>query len=391
MTLAKYLFWACLLLTVYAYFVYPVLLFLVYSVAQAKRDWEYLISRRNRRTLPVAPDRLPAVSLLMSVFNEEPHLEEKFANLRRLDYPRDRLEVVFVSDGSTDATNQILSALADTNIRTVFLPERKGKANALNVAVAAARHDILVLSDAATLLTPDVVKNMVRHFADPQVGLVCGALQFVRTPESQHTEGAYWAYESMLRLMEARLGATLTASGAIYAMRRECYLPLGPGIVIEDFLIPMNARKLGYQVLYDPEAVAVDFAAPSVAGEFARRVRLAVGSYRAFGELLRVPLRGFTMLGFISHKLLRWIVPFLLIGMGASNLFLTHEPFYRFLLAGQLLFYLWAGLGFVLRSRMQPARFALVGYFLLAMNLAFLVGFFRFLAGSQEVKWQWVN
>ena len=299
--------------------------------------------------------------------------------------------MIFVSDGSTDSTNEILTTLQESNIRTILLSERKGKVNALNLAVAEARYDLLVFSDAATLFAPDALKALVRHFADPTVGLVCGALQFVGTQESQQTEGAYWKYESMLRLMEARLGATLTASGAIYAMRRECYLSLDSGTVIEDFLIPMNSRKLGYRVLYDPEAVATDFAAPTVAGEFARRVRLAVGSYRAFGQLLRVPLRGFTMLAFISHKLLRWIVPFLLIGMFVSNVFLASVAFYRFTLVVQLLFYLWAGLGFAFRHRMQRVRFGLAGYFLLAMNLAFLVGFFRFLAGRQEVRWQRVN
>ena len=391
MALAKSIFWVCLLLTVYTYLVYPVLLFLMYAIEQARRDWVYLASRRNRRTRANTHEQLPGVSLLIPAHNEQSRLPEKIASLRQLDYPQDRFDVIFVSDGSSDGTNRILAACEEPNIRALYLPERKGKANALNLAVAEARHNILVFSDAATLFAPDAVKNLVRHFSDPSVGLVCGALQFVRTAESQHTEGAYWKYESMLRLMEARLGATLTASGAIYAMRRQCYRPLGAGTVIEDFLIPMNARKLGYRVLYDPEAVATDFAAPSVAGEFARRVRLAVGSYRAFGELLRVPLRGFTMLAFVSHKLLRWVVPFLLIGMVFSNAFLTGDPLYRLSLVGQLLFYLWAGLGFAFRHRMQRARFALVGYFLLAMNLAFLVGFFRFLAGRQEVTWQRVN
>lgn len=231
----------------------------------------------------------------------------------------------------------------------------------------------------------------MRHFSDPTVGLVCGALQFERSEESRQTEGVYWKYESMLRLMEARLDATLTASGAIYAMRRQCYTSLDPGIVLEDFLIPMNARKQGYRVLYDPEAVATDFAAPTVAGEFARRVRLAAGSFQALGQLLRVPLGGFTLLAFVSHKLLRWIVPFLLIGLLVSNAFLAGQPLYRLTLIGQVLFYVWAAMGFAFRHRMQRARFALVGYFLLAMNLAFLVGFFRYLTGRQEVTWQRVN
>jgi cellulose synthase/poly-beta-1,6-N-acetylglucosamine synthase-like glycosyltransferase len=387
----EYTFWICLSLIVYTYLMYPVLLFLAYTSSQVVRDWQYLTSRRDRRASPRGGEGLPRVSFLISAYNEEACLPGKLENLRQLAYPADKLEVIIVSDGSTDRTNEILRAAEGPNFKVLILPERGGKANALNLAVAAARHEILVFSDAATLFAPDAMQNLVRHFVDPSVGVVCGALQFEGTEESKQTDGVYWSYESMLRLMEARLGATLTASGAIYALRRAGYQPLPPGSVLEDFLIPMNARKQGYRVLYDPEAVGTEFAASTVGGEFTRRVRLAVGSFRALGELVRVPLGGFTMLAFVSHKLLRWTVPFLLIGMLVSNTWLVNRSYYGFALAGQLLFYLWAALGYFLRNRMKRVRFALVGYFLLAMNLAFLVGFFRYLRGRQEVTWQRVS
>jgi len=391
MALAKAIFWGCLFLVVYTYFLYPMLLFLAYSAAQARRDLRYLFGRDNRRRSLTAPDRLPGVTLLISAYNEEKHLPDKIANIRQLDYPADRLEVIFVSDGSTDRTDEILRSLLDANVQKIFLSDRKGKANALNHAVAAAQNEILIFSDAATLFAPDSLKAMIRHFSNPRVGAVCGALRFENTAESKQTEGAYWRYEGMLRLMEARLGATLTASGAIYALRRQCFRPLPPGTVLEDFLIPMNARKQGFRVLYDPEATATDFAAPNVAGEFARRVRLAVGSYKAIGELLATPLPGFAMVAFVSHKLLRWIVGFLLVGLLVSNVFLVGSPFYRVLLIGQLLFYAWAVFGYLFRQRMQHSRFGLVGYFLVAMNLAFLVGFVRFLLGREEATWQRVS
>jgi cellulose synthase/poly-beta-1,6-N-acetylglucosamine synthase-like glycosyltransferase len=389
--IAKIIFWVCLFLIAYTYFIYPILLFSLYAATQVWRDLRYLGTRRSRRPVAPSSEELPAVSLLIPVHNEVASLYEKIANLRNLDYPTEKLEIIFVSDGSTDGTNNFLKALPDPNIRSVILSERKGKANALNHAVAQARNEILILSDASTIFARDAVRTLVRHFSDPTVGAACGALQFEGTPEAQQTEGAYWKYESMLRLMEARLGATLTASGAIYALRRGCYRPLPQETLIEDFLVPMNARKQGYRVLYDPEALATDFPAPTVAGEFARRVRLAVGSYQALGELLRVPMRGFTLLAFVSHKMLRWTLGFLLIGLAMSNLFLVRVPFYRFVLLAQLAFYAWAALGFVFRHSLQSVRFALVGYFLLAMNLAFLVGFIRFVVGRQEVTWQRVN
>jgi cellulose synthase/poly-beta-1,6-N-acetylglucosamine synthase-like glycosyltransferase len=390
-TTAEFVFWGCLLVVVYTYLLYPLYLFVAYALTQIRRDLSYLTARRDRRTSSVASEGLPPVSLLIPVHNEQDCLVDKIANIRQMDYPRERLEVVFVSDGSTDRTNEILLAFDDRRIETVFLPTRKGKSNALNMAVERARHDILIFSDASTLFAPDAVRNLVRHFRDPKVGVVCGSLCFQGTLESRQTEGVYWKYESMLRLMEARLGATLTASGAIYALRRQCFGSVPPDTVIEDFVIPMNARKLGYRVLYDPEAVATDFPPSSVSGEFARRVRLAVGSFRALGKLASVPLRGFPALAFFSHKVLRWVVPFMLVGLLVSNCLLLSHPLYRITLVSQMLFYLWAGVGFAFPQRLQRVRFGLIGYFLLAMNLAFLVGFVRFLLGREEAAWQRVN
>lgn len=391
MILSKSIFWVCLLLVAYTYFLYPVVLFFAYALAQLRRDCEYLRYRRSRRVPRVDDDASPSISMIIPACNEEAALPAKLLNLLEMDYPLEKMEVIFVSDGSTDGTNAILRRAYDEAVRTVFLPERGGKANALNLGVAQARHEFLIFSDASTLLAPDALKALVRHFADPRVGVVCGSLQFQASAESRQTEGFYWKYEGMLRLMEARLGATLTASGAIYAIRKECYRPLSPRTLLDDFVVPMSARKLHYRVVYDPEAVATDFAADSVDDEFLRRVRIATGSFRALRDLVRVPLSGFTGLAFVSHKLLRWVVPFLLIGVLSSNLFLLGKSFYQVTLLAQLGFYLFAWAGYVFRHRVAVFRYALVGYFVVAMNLAFLVGFLRFLFGSKEVGWQPVH
>ena len=175
--------------------------------------------------------------------------------------------------------------------------------------MTAASHEIIVFSDASTLFAPDAVRKLVRHFGDPHVGVACGTLGFEGNPEFQRTEGVYWRYEKALRVMESRLGATLTASGAIYALRRAAWRPLTPDVMIDDFVVPFAARGLGYGVVFDPEARATDVAEESVAHEFARRVRLAVGSFRALGQLARVRLDAFTSRAFFSHKLLRWVLP----------------------------------------------------------------------------------
>jgi cellulose synthase/poly-beta-1,6-N-acetylglucosamine synthase-like glycosyltransferase len=338
------------------------------------------------------PAQLPAVTLIIPAYNEEECLPAKICNVLQMDYPADKLEVIFVSDGSTDGTNPILNALQHPGIRTILLPERMGKSNALNIAVSQARNEILILSDASTIFSPDAIQKLARHFSNSNVGAVCGALEFQRTTESLHTEGVFWNFEGMLRLMEARIGATLTASGALYALRKSAFRPLSNRTVIEDFVIPMNARRLGYSVLYDPEATGVEFAANSVTGEFTRRVRLAVGSFRALKGFLTTRMDGFTCMAFVSHKLLRWILPFLLIALLVSNAFiLGKSPLYLLFFCGQAIFYMWAGLGFVLRRRVQRIPGALFGYFIVAMNLAFLVGFFRLLSGREEGTWQRVS
>jgi cellulose synthase/poly-beta-1,6-N-acetylglucosamine synthase-like glycosyltransferase len=388
---AKLIFWACLFLIAYAYFLYPILLFCIYSLAQMRRDWNFLSRRVDRRIGNLSSAELPRVSIVIPAFNEESYLAAKIANLHETDYPAGKLEVIFVSDGSTDRTNEILKASGEPSWRLLLLPERHGKSNALNQAVKEAQHDILIFSDASTLFSPEALRNLARHFADPQVGVVCGSLQFQGTAESKQTEGIYWKYESMLRLMEARLGATLTASGAIYALRRDCYQLLDSDTLIEDFVIPMRARAAGYKVLYDPEVTAMEFAAATIEGEFARRVRLAVGSFRALGTLLRTRPDAITYLALISHKVLRWMVPFLLIILALSNAWIGFHGFYGIALVAQVCFYLWACLGLLAHNNHWQQRILLLGYYLAAMNTAFLVGFFRMVLKRDQGVWQKVN
>jgi cellulose synthase/poly-beta-1,6-N-acetylglucosamine synthase-like glycosyltransferase len=187
--------------------------------------------------------------------------------------------------------------------------------------------------------------------------------------------------------MEARLGATLTASGAIFAVRRQAYRPVSSEVLIEDFVIPMNARALGFRVVYDPEATASDAPGETVGAEYTRRVRVAVGSFRALGELISVPLPPFTRFALLSHKVLRWCLPFLLIGALISNLILVEHPLYLSLLGGQAGFYGLAAAGYLLRERNHGMRLARLAYYLVAIHLAYLVGFAFFISGRRQIKW----
>jgi cellulose synthase/poly-beta-1,6-N-acetylglucosamine synthase-like glycosyltransferase len=384
-------FWIAMTLVLYTYAGYPFALFVCYGLVQVKRDWQYLGNRFERRRTELTDAQLPTVTMLFAAYNEEEHIDEKLENTRQLNYPADKLQVVIVSDGSSDETNAILSAVDDPRFEIVIRDERGGKCAALAVAVERARNHIFILSDSSTMFAPDALRKLVRHFQNPAMGAVCGALSFHCNAESAQTEGLYWKYETALRLMEARLGATLTPSGAIYAVRGSAYVPPTADALVDDILTLMNVRRAGFEVHYDPEARAVDFPASSVAGEFRRRVRISTGSFRALPTLLRIPKPGFTAFAFISHKLLRWILPVLFILMFVSNLFLLRQRFYAAMLLAQVGVLLWAAAGFVFREALSRVRFMLVGYFLVAMHLAFLVGMLRSFSGRKETAWQRTN
>jgi cellulose synthase/poly-beta-1,6-N-acetylglucosamine synthase-like glycosyltransferase len=391
MTAAKWAFWISLGLVLYAYALYPLLLAFVCRAARCRRR-NLTADLSGVSARPGAAADWPTVSLLVPAYNERPRLAAKLRNLEQMDYPDNRIEVIFVSDGSTDGTDQVLGAVERPRFRFYRQERRQGKPSAVNRAAAASRGEILVFSDAATLFAPDAVRRLAGHFSDPRVGAVCGALEFARSEESAATEGVYWRYETALRRMEGKLGATLTASGAIYAVRRAAFRPLEPDTILEDFLVPMTARRLGYRVVYDPAARATDTAPETVHGEFARRVRLAAGSFRALVPLARAAATSPSVLwAFVSHKLLRWLAPLFLVAIALASAALAGRPFYAVALALQAAFYLWALAGLAFRERLAKVRFALVGYFLVAMNLAFLMGLGRLVAGRQPVAWTRVD
>lgn len=371
-------FWFCLAWLTYTFVLYPLALFLLSAARQLASDARQ-IQRGERRC---AAAEWPRVSLILAAHNEAATLPAKLANLAALDYPHERIEFILISDGSDDTTAELLRGWRDPRAHCLVLPARRGKAAALNAAVAMARFPVLLFCDAATLLEPSAVYQLAGHFADPTVGVVCGAVGFRGNAESRQTEGIYWRYEMALRLMEARLGATLTPSGALYAMRSAAFRPLPPGALLDDLILLWSARRQGFRVALDAAARGEDIAAPSVRGEFSRRLRIAEGSFQALPACWGMRMGAATRWAFISHKLMRWLAPWLAFGLViSSSLLLVAHPDYRPAFALEMAVVLWALAGATGRRWLARIPGGLLAYYGLAMNLALAMGLCRWLAG----------
>ncbi len=391
MPAAAYIFWLCLCWVLYTYLLYPLLLFLAAASVQLRSDARQAGGGERRQD---AVATLTGLSVILVARNEAAVLPAKLANLAKLDYPPESLEFILASDGSEDATAALLAQWADPRARCLILPGHQGKAAAINAAVAVARFPVLLFCDAATLLEPAAPRRLAAHFADPRVGVACGTLRFRASPESRRTEGVYWRFETALRLLEARLGATLTPSGALYALRRAAFRPLPADALLDDLLLLWTARRLGYRAVLDSGARGQEVAAATVGDEFHRRLRIAVGSFRALPACWRTPMTASTRWAFTSHKVMRWLTPWFALGLLASSLALVAHPAFRLVLAGQLALYLWALVGALARRRWAHVPGALLPYFGVAMQLALALGLCRWLAGrlgltrGATVRWE---
>jgi cellulose synthase/poly-beta-1,6-N-acetylglucosamine synthase-like glycosyltransferase len=339
-------FWLSAGLVFYAYAGYPVLI--------------WLLSRRAVRPggVPAIGDTdLPSVSLMIAAYNEEDVIGGQVRSALALDYPREKLEVVVGSDGSTDGTAAAVRGHTDPRVRLIDYTRRRGKASVLNSALPELQGEVVVLSDANTRIDPGAVRRLVRWFQDPAVGAVCGRLVLTDPRTGRNVDSLYWRYETFLKRCESRLGALLGANGAIYAIRRSLFEPIPPETIVDDFVIPLLARlKTGCAIVYDGEAVAREETPPDVGSEFHRRARIGAGGFQSIGLLWRLldPRQGWIAFTFFSHKVLRWTGPFCLVGLAASNVLLAGQPLYQALLLGQAAFYLTALLGALVPGRARP-------------------------------------
>ncbi len=375
------LFWVCVGLILWVYAGYPLLLWLL----------QRLLAPRAAQRRAIEPN----VTLIVSAYNEAEVIRAKIANSLALDYPRDMLEVLVISDCSADGTDDIVREYEGRGVRLLRMNERGGKTLGLNAGVPAAQGEIIIFSDANAMYHPQVVRNIVRNFADPQVGCVTGESRYNLggATDSTESENLYWRYELALKKMESRIGSLVGGDGAIYAIRKSLYRPL-QAADLSDFVNPMQISLQGYRNVYEPEAVSFENGADTFEQEFRRKVRIVA---RAWRGLLRVravlnPFRfGFFTVQVLSHKLLRWLIPVFMLGALLANFFLLHAPFYLFTGLVQALFYVLAGIGLLQSRREEVARVFYVPYYFCLVNCASLLGILSYYRGQSFTTWQTVR
>lgn len=381
--------WICLSLVAFHYIGYPLLLFVFSTFSQAKSDFLYLVRRSSRRCR-FQPDYVPRVAVLMSVYNEEAVIQAKVKNLLQTSYPPDQLEFLLGLDAPVDSTSELLKENPSSQPRVFSFETRRGKLAVLCDLAARTSAEILVFTDANTMLESNCIRNLVRHFADPRVGAVSGEeIRVVPPGADPGGESLYWRYESALKILESRLNCSLGGNGAVLAVRRSLFRPRKQSIV-EDFQIPLEIRFRGYRVVYDPEAVALEEIAPTFSAQFARRARIGAGNFQtlfANPECFN-PIKGLVTFCFLAHRVLRWFVPVLLMTAFLCSILLVKQHGYTALLAAQSVFYLMAGSGYLLKKSGKPTRLFSLPLSFCSMNLALVVGLLRYLNRRQTATWK---
>lgn len=357
--MTKFWFWISAGFAVYVYLGYPLLIWILQAVFGS-----------SPRRQPIEP----SVSLLVAAYNEAAVIAEKIKNSLALDYPAEKLEIVVASDGSKDATAEIVRSFAAESggrVRLLDFQVNRGKTTALNEAVPQLRGEIVAFSDASSMLAPDSIRTLAQHFSDPRIGAASGVYRLLQKDQARlgSQEDLYWKYETFLKVQEAKVGAFTGAHGSLYAIRRELYPFPSANTINDDFTIPIRILERGHRVAYEPAAVAYE-EAHQMEG-FSRRVRIMAGNIEQLREIkgLLWPPRPLVAFCLLSHKTGRLLVSLFLFVTLATNIALRDEFPYGWLLLGQVLFYGLALLGS--RFKLRPKVLRLPYYFCMINSALF--------------------
>jgi len=390
MTTLKITFWLLLFIVFYAYAGYGILLF---SIIKFRRMAG--LAKKIPETTAYEPD----VTLFIAAYNEKDFVAEKVKNSRELEYPREKLHFVWVTDGSDDGTPDELKKYEDVVVH--HLPQRSGKIGAMNRGMKFVTSPIVVFCDANTLLGKESICRIVRLFSDPKVGCVSGEKRIFSKDKDSAAgagEGLYWKYESALKKWDAELYSVVGAAGELFSIRTELYQEVERDTLLDDFIISLRVAQKGYTIQYDPDAYAIETASANVKEELKRKIRISAGGIQSvvrLRSLLNIFKYGTLSFQYISHRVLRWtLAPLSLLLMLPVGLTLALEAgiftteLYPILFWLQILFYLAALLGWYLENRSIRLKILFIPYYFFIMNLSVFLGFKRYLKGSQTVNWE---
>ncbi len=384
----KAIIWVCLFILFYSYFGYALL---VWCYLQLKGKKESL---REENT-----DFEPSVSLIVAAYNEEQVIKKKIENCLEIDYPRNKLKLVFVADGSTDNTAAIIKQFPGVDM--LYKKERQGKVAAINRAMSTAGTEFVVFCDANTALNRNCIRAIVKHYQDERVGAVAGEKKVIAPVEGiipvKDGEGAYWKYESKLKKIDSDFYSVVGAAGELFSIRTKLYEPLPADILLDDFVISMNICRMGYRVVYEPGAFAIETPSLTIKDELKRKIRISAGGFQSIlllMDLLNIFKYGRLSFLYISHRVLRWVLCPVLLPVLFACSFIVARRFgfdvntvYHLLFYSQVAFYSMAIAGWLFSKWGVRNNIFFIFYYFVFMNMALYIGFFRFIGNKQTVLW----
>lgn len=383
----KILFWFFFFVVFYTYLGYGMLIWLLNSI-------------KKKFSKPLAQEFTagfePAVALVIAAYNEQDYIEDKISNTLALNYPAGKLGIYFITDGSDDGTPGIVKNYP--RLTLLHQPERRGKAAAMNRAMAFITEPVVIFCDANTMLNEACVREIVKFYANPKVGAVAGEkkiYQPLQTKAASAGEGFYWKYESFLKKQDSDFYTVVGAAGELFSVRSDLYEAIEEGVLIEDFVLSLRIAKKGYLVKYAPGAYALESGSASIKDEQKRKIRISAGGFQAMymlRELLNIFKYRTLSFQYISHRVLRWsVTPVCLLLLFPLNIILTLQragTVFDILIVMQLCFYFSGLLGWFFANRNIKIKALYIPYYFLFMNISVLWGFKRFLKGQQSVLWE---
>ncbi|WP_090107928.1 glycosyltransferase family 2 protein [Chitinophaga sp. CF118] len=337
----------------------------------------------------------PSVTLIIAAYNEEAFIEQKINNTLALDYPEHKLDIIFITDGSSDDTENIVRRYP--RIISLHEYERKGKTAAINRAMKIVTTPFVIFCDANTLLNVSAVKNIVKHYRDEKTGGVAGEKKVLMQDgnTAAATEGIYWKYESLLKKLDAAFYTVVGAAGELFSIRTSLFSPVDTSVILDDFIISLRVNQMGYRIAYAPDAYAMEAPSMDIKEEHKRKVRISAGGFQSIVMLknllniFRYPLLSFQ---YISHRVLRWTLsPLSLSLLLLSAAVLTYFQagwFYTSILFAQVIFYLLALAGWFLASKNIKFKPCYIPFYFTFMNVAIYEGFFKYIRKQQSSVWE---